>query len=125
MSSMACAAHLFALFSRERSLTHPEQGLVPVNVLQNCPEAEPPQCATVSKALLSRLHGLTVKVGLNRHLGPQGSSRRTGRAYPLNFLLLPCWCKQPVYRTAADLYQQGFRFIANTVVRLFRRGNSL
>jgi hypothetical protein len=63
MSSMACATHLFALFSRVRSSVQPEYGLVPVNVLQNCPEADPPQCATVSKALLSRLHRLPVEMG--------------------------------------------------------------
>jgi hypothetical protein len=32
------------------SSTHPEQGLVPVKVLQKCPEAEAPQRATVSNA---------------------------------------------------------------------------
>jgi hypothetical protein len=34
------------------------------------------------KGKVSRPHRRTVKVGLNRHLGPQGCPRRTGRAYP-------------------------------------------
>jgi hypothetical protein len=50
MSSMASATHLFVPFSRERFSIHPEYRLVPVNVLQNRPEAEGPQCTAVSKA---------------------------------------------------------------------------
>ena len=64
---MARATHLFVLFSRARSFTR----LVPVNVLQNCPKAEAPQCATVSKACLPRHHRLPVNMGLYRYLGAQ------------------------------------------------------
>jgi hypothetical protein len=51
MSFMAWTTCVFALFSRARSSTR----LVPVRVLQNCPEAQAPlglksACATVSKA---------------------------------------------------------------------------
>ena len=115
MSSMASATHLFALFSREHSSIHPEYSPGSGQCLAKLPRGG----ASAVCHGISRLHRLTVEMGLYRRLGTKRGARRTGRAYPPNLQGLPCRLEQPVYPGSAYRLQKGFTLLSDAVVGLF------